>query len=214
MATPLVEFREELERSAPEFGIEFQPAQVERLGAYYELLLKWNSRLHLVAPCSPSEFAVRHVLESLLLLKQVPLNASLVDIGSGAGLPIIPCLLMRDDLSATVIESSQRKGVFLREALRAITPPSRTRLTVARFEDVRTPKVDFLTCRALDRFTEFLPKLVQWAPPGATLILFAGESLRKQIECLFSFVQVEHIPRSEKRFLITAHPEHLTVDHQ
>ncbi|HJZ81447.1 MAG TPA: RsmG family class I SAM-dependent methyltransferase, partial [Pyrinomonadaceae bacterium] len=69
MPTPLAEFRESLKSRAPEFGINLQPAQIELLTNYYELVRKWNPRLHLVAPCSPAEFAGRHVLESLVLLK-------------------------------------------------------------------------------------------------------------------------------------------------
>lgn len=206
MATPLAEFRDELERSAPDFGISFQSAHVTRLSAYYELLLKWNRRLHLVAPCSPSEFATRHVLESLLLTKHLPAGARIVDVGSGAGLPIIPCLLVREDLSATLIESSAKKGVFLQEALRQISPASRTRLVVARFEESPPLPANFISCRALDRFTELLPRLVEWAPAGATLLLFGGESVRDQISSLITSVQIELIPRSEKRFLIIARP--------
>lgn len=210
MATPLADFGEALRRNGPEFGIDFQREQLERLGAYYELVLKWNERLHLVAPCSAREFAVRHVLESLLLLKHLPPNASVVDIGSGAGLPIIPCLLVRDDLSGTLIESSAKKGVFLREALRGVQPAQRARLVVERFEDVPAPKAGFVTCRALDRFSELLPKLIQWGPRGATLLLFAGESLRDQIRSLVPVVHVELIPQSEKRFLVIARPVSLS----
>ncbi len=93
-----------------------------QLGEYYSLLTRWNDRLHLVAPCSPEEFATRHVLESLLLLKHLPHEAKIADIGSGGGLPIIPCLIARADLEVTMIESSQKKAVFLREALSATRP--------------------------------------------------------------------------------------------
>jgi 16S rRNA (guanine527-N7)-methyltransferase len=130
-----------------------------------------------------------------------------MDVGSGAGLPTIPCLLVRDDLRATLIESSQKKGVFLREALRAVKPAGRAQLTVARFEDIPAPGADFITCRALDRFEDTLTDLVEWAPPNATFLLFAGHSVRKRIESLFSNVQVELIPRSEQRFLIMARPQ-------
>jgi 16S rRNA (guanine527-N7)-methyltransferase len=140
----------------------------------------------------------------LLLLKHLPVNSSMVDVGSGAGLPAIPCLLVRDELSATLIESSQKKSVFLREALRAVKPLGRAQLTVARFEDVSSPRADFLTCRALDRFEETLPKLIEWAPLNATFLLFAGHNVRKLIESLFSDAQVELIPQSEQRFLIIA----------
>jgi 16S rRNA (guanine527-N7)-methyltransferase len=206
MPTPLEEFSESIKGNAQEFGIESPADQIERLLDYFSLVMKWNERLHLVAPCSPEEFAIRHVLESLLLLRHFPLNAAIVDVGSGAGLPTIPCLLVRDDLKATLIESSQKKGVFLREALRAVKPAGRAQLTVARFEDIPPPRADFVTCRALNRFEDTLPDLIEWAPPNATFLLFAGHGVRKRIESLFSNVQVELIPRSEQRFLIIARP--------
>jgi 16S rRNA (guanine527-N7)-methyltransferase len=207
MPTPLEEFNESVKGNAQEFRIELHADQIERLTDYYSLVMKWNERLHLVAPCSPEEFAIRHVLESLLLLRHLPVGASIVDVGSGAGLPTIPCLLVRDDLKATLIESSQKKGVFLREALRAVKPAGRAQLTVARFEDSSSPGADFVTCRALDRFEGTLPDLVEWAPLNATFLLFAGHSIRKRIESLFSNVQVELIPQSEQRFLIIARPQ-------
>src|SRR3954463_7441964 len=105
MATQREQFAAALTTQSPDFGVELGIEQVQLLTDYYALVLKWNE-LHLVAPCTPQEFAVRHVLESLTLLKHFSLNASVVDIGSGGGLPIIPCLLVRTDLRATLIESS------------------------------------------------------------------------------------------------------------
>ena len=202
MPTSIDTFDQALRDNAAEFGIQLGADDVKRLSNYYELLLKWNDRLHLVAPCPPEEFATRHVLESLMLLHHLPQNARGVDVGSGAGLPIIPCLIMRADLRATLIESSRRKAVFLREALRDANSREPARLTVARFEQTTAPEADFVTCRALDRFQEFLPALIEWAPPASTLLLFAGEELRKQIEILLPFAKTERIPRSDRRFLI------------
>jgi 16S rRNA (guanine527-N7)-methyltransferase len=204
MATPTKEFREALETHAPEFGIDLQSDRIERLIDYYGLIMKWNERLHLVAPCSPAEFATRHVLESLTVLKHLPVGATIIDVGSGAGLPIIPCLLVREDLRATLIESSNRKAVFLREALRPVTPPDRAQVIAARFEEVEAPQADFVTCRALDRFNEILPALIDWAPRNSTLLLFAGESIRNQIQTMLGSVAVELIPHSERRFLLIA----------
>src|SRR5437764_9318566 len=204
METAIDEFRKALEANAPEFGIALETDRIERLINYYKLVMKWNERLHLVAPCSAAEFAVRHVLESLILLKHVPLSAMVVDVGSGGGLPIIPCLFVRDDLRAILIESSKRKGVFLREALRAVTPPDRAQLIPARFEDIEKPEADFVTCRALDRFSAILPALIDWAPGNAILLLFAGESIRNQVQTILGSVTVERIPLSERRFLLIA----------
>ena len=204
METEIEQFRRALMLHSAEFGVEFQSEHIERLISFYELLLKWNPKLHLVAPCSPEEFATRHILESLVLLKHLPANARVADVGTGAGLPIIPCLLVRDDLQGVLIESSQRKAVFLTQALRLIKPTERTELIVARFEDLPTPDVSFITCRALDRFSELLPKLIDWAPENATYLLFAGELLVDRIRQVLEVSSVELIPRSEKRFLVTA----------
>ena len=198
------QFRRALVLNSAEFGVELQREHVERLMSYYELLLKWNSKLHLVAPCSPKEFAVRHILESITLLKHLPASVRVADVGTGAGLPIIPCLLVRDDLHGVLIESSQRKAVFLKEALRPIGPADRTQLIVARFEDVAPPDVTFITCRALDKFSELLPKLIDWAPRNATYLLFAGESLVEEIQRLLQVSCVQRIPHAEKRFLVAA----------
>src|ERR1043166_4811347 len=69
-----------LQRRAGEFGIELSPDTVLGLGGYYALLSRWNDRLHLVAPCEPEEFATRHILESLLLLRFFTAGASFVDV--------------------------------------------------------------------------------------------------------------------------------------
>ena len=175
------------------FGVELAPESVALLGAYYSLLVHWNDRLHLVAPCPPEEFATRHVLESLMLLAHLPHGAKIADIGSGGGLPIVPCLIARADLEATLIESSQKKAVFLRESLKAV---GRSATIIARrFEDVETPDVEFVTSRALDQFVSKIPVLLNWAPDGATLLLFGGEQLLESAERFL-------IPGSEKRYLL------------
>ena len=204
MLTQTEQFAQALRRHAADFGVELSPEAFRKLGQFYELLLKWNPRLHLVAPCSPKEFATRHVLESLLLLRHLPANARVVDIGSGGGLPIIPCLLVRDDLHATLIESSAKKSIFLKEARRVLAGAGRTQVVNARFEDIEAAETDFITCRALDRFDRLLPELVSWSPASSTLLLFVGESLRDEIKALVPSVIVKSIPLSAKRFLVIA----------
>ena len=206
MPTSIERFREALHDKSADFGVQLTDRDIERLSDYYALLLKWNPRLHLVAPCSPKEFATRHILESLVLIHHLPLNARVADVGSGAGLPLIPCLLVRRDLRVTLIESSQRKLIFLGEALRHANSATPVRLIGGRFEVIPVPEVKFITCRALDRFREMLPKLIDWAPTNCTLLLYAGEELRKQIETLLGVTKVEQIPKSARRFLIIAKP--------
>ena len=202
MPTAIERFSQALRESAIDFGIQLRDGDLERLGSYYELLLKWNPRLHLVAPCSPEEFATRHILESLVLLPHLTSGARVTDVGSGGGLPIVPCLIMRADLRGTLIESSPKKGVFLREAIKQ--HPNPPRLIVNRFEEIPAPATDFVTCRALDQFPRLLPTLIEWAPRSSTLLLFVGAALRERVEAALTGVEAELIPGSERRFLIIA----------
>jgi 16S rRNA (guanine527-N7)-methyltransferase len=202
METRIEEFVSALAAHAPDFAIELQAEQIDRLTRYYELLMKWNGRLHLVAPCSPTDFAVRHVLESLMMLKHLPMAAAVTDVGSGGGLPIIPCLLVRDDLQASLIESSKRKAVFLSEALRTLEPVGRAQVIAARFEETPAPRPGFVSCRALDRFRNLVPALMSWAGPQATFLFFCGDELRARFESMLLRPKIERIPHSHGRFLV------------
>jgi 16S rRNA (guanine527-N7)-methyltransferase len=193
-------FEQSLVANMGSFDLDLPAETVKQLGEYYSLLTRWNDRLHLVAPCPPEEFAVRHVLESLMLLRHLPPDARVADIGSGGGLPIIPCLIARPDLQATLIESSQKKSVFLREASR----PFQAAIIAQPFEQVDPPSVDFVTCRALDQFMLKLPTLMDWAPEGSTLLLFGGETLREELRKIDVNFEQLLIPQSEKRYLYLA----------
>lgn len=199
------EFRGTLRLESARYDIDLGKVDVERLCDYYGLLLAWNPRLHLVAPCSPAEFATRHVLESLLLLPHLSAGARVADIGSGAGLPIIPNLIARRDISAILIESSQKKAVFLREALRVTNTGGQAQVFAERFEDVPPLEANTVTCRALDRFSELFPKLIDWAPRHCTLLLFGGVGLQKQMEEANLKFSAIRIPDSERRFLFMGH---------
>src|ERR1051325_9474187 len=137
-------FEQALVANIGSFNLDLPAETITRLGEYYSLLTRWNDRLHLVASCAPEEFAVRHVLESLMLLRYLPSDATIADIGSGGGLPIIPCLIARPDLEATLIESSQKKAVFLREASNQLA--LRTTIIARPFEEVPAPPASFITC--------------------------------------------------------------------
>lgn len=197
----IAEFETALLSQAPDYGVKLSAAVTQQLSVYYQLINTWNPRLHLVARCSPTKFAQRHILESLILLEHLPQHAAIADIGSGAGLPIIPCLIARTDLSAVLIESSQRKAVFLREALKAIERKDVAEVVAERFETLASPAVQYITSRALDRFVEILPRLITWVPRPCTLLLFGGNELEETLKRLGLGYSTTHISKSERRFL-------------
>lgn len=196
------EFAAALKRDASIFGVTLAAPDISQLTLYYDLLQRWNPRLHLVAPCSPEEFATRHILESLLLLPFLKNQARVVDVGSGGGLPLIPCLLVRSDLSATLIEASPKKAIFLREALNSLKLDARATVIADRFEGLPPADADAITCRALERFETLLPRLIEWAPANCQLLLFAGDSILSRIKAARLPFETVPVPASERRYLI------------
>jgi 16S rRNA (guanine527-N7)-methyltransferase len=94
-------------------------SQLEALENHYELLLRWNRVLNLTSIGSVEEAVERHYGESVFLAGYLPPGPlSIVDLGSGAGFPGFPVAVMRRDCHVTLVESHQRKAVFLREAAR------------------------------------------------------------------------------------------------
>ena len=188
------------------FGLDLSDGSVKRLADYYELIQEHNPILHLVGPCSAEEFAIRHILESLTLLEHLPKNAKLSDVGTGAGLPSIPCLLVRDDLTALLIESKVKKVGFLQMVLAKCELSSRAEIVNNQFSEIPRPRFSYVTCRALDKFTQKLPQLLKWSD-NCSLLFFGGNSLRDGLNAnRVKFVE-KLMPLSEQRFLFTSDRE-------
>lgn len=199
--SPADEFDKALAAHAAAFGVELGEEARAGLRVYFETVMRWNPRLHLVAPCTPAEFATRHVLESLLALPFLKEGAEVVDVGSGAGLPVVPCLVARPDLRAVLYESSQKKAVFLREVLWATKRADAVAVVARRFEECEPPAADALTCRAIERFTEILPGLLAWSAGVKQLLLFGGEGLRGRLEAASLRYEALRVPETDRSFL-------------
>lgn len=198
------EFTAALEARRDDFNLRLDDEQVARLADYYEFVQKNNDLLHLVAPISAAEFAVRHVLESLTLLDFLPENAVFADVGAGAGLPSIPCLLARGDLRGFLIEAKLKKANFLEEAFAALNLSERAAVVNRQFEEIEKPAAAaFVACRALDKFTQKLPKLLKWSR-GAAMLFFGGPALRGELHKNRINFREKLMPASEQRFLFYA----------
>lgn len=182
------------------FGVSLSTEKIFSLVKYYELVERHNALLHLVAPAPPETFAVRHVLESLALLEFLPKDAKFADVGTGAGLPAIPCLIARPDLRGALVESKLKKAKFLAEVLAECKLKNRAEIFNRQFEELPKPEVSYVTCRALDKFTQKLPRLLKWSD-SARLLFFGGKTLRDELKKHGVKFQEKLMPLSEQRFL-------------
>jgi len=138
-------FRERLVREFAPYG-SLTVEQIDRLEAHYELLMHWNARLNLTR-IDCEEGAVRlHYCESLFVGARLPAGQlRIVDVGSGAGFPGIPIAILRPECAVTLVESHQRKAVFLREASRNL---KNVKVVTDRAENLG-PEYDWLVSRAV-----------------------------------------------------------------
>jgi len=83
---------------------------------YLSLLLKWNAAYNLTAVRDPEQMVVKHLLDSLAILPHVA-GKTLIDVGTGAGLPGFVLALVRPDLQVTLLDSNGKKIRFLRQAI-------------------------------------------------------------------------------------------------
>jgi 16S rRNA (guanine527-N7)-methyltransferase len=128
---------------------ELSETQVGQLYQHYELLIRWNQRMNLTTVKPGREMVIRHYCESLFFAAHLPAAVdaiSVIDVGSGAGFPGVPMAILKPGWRITLVESAQRKAVFLRESTRGLANVS---VLSQRIEDV-TLKTDWLVARAVD----------------------------------------------------------------
>lgn len=135
----------------------------------------------LIGPREVDRIWARHVLNSVALSSVIALGASVIDVGSGAGLPGIPLALARPDLRVTLLEPLERRDEFLRVTVAELGLEEQIECRRGRAESVRRETWDVVTCRAVAP----LGRLVSWCGPlvrpGGELLALKGESAADEV---------------------------------
>jgi 16S rRNA (guanine527-N7)-methyltransferase len=143
-----------------------------RLGAYVALLERWSGRINLVGRDTLADPWRRHVLDSAQLLPLIPAGAgSLIDLGSGAGLPGLVLAILGVE-GVGLVEADAKKCAFLREAARVTE--TAVRIHHARIEAIRTVTSDVVTARALAPLDRLLPLAAPFLAPGGMCLFPKG----------------------------------------
>jgi 16S rRNA (guanine527-N7)-methyltransferase len=171
---------------APFLDLSF--AQKEKLAQYLRLLLEWNQRINLISPNDEDRIAERHILESLAVLSvwNFPKDCSVLDLGSGGGFPGIPLKIIRPDLAMTLLESRQKKTLFLNTVVRELKIEN-CRVVNARAEELSEEKYSIVIARAVAD----LKTLWEWSRPllisSGVLLAMKGGELNDELRALKNF---------------------------
>jgi 16S rRNA (guanine527-N7)-methyltransferase len=101
-------------------GIALNEAQATLLLRYHDLLLEWNERFNLTAITADEAILVRHFMDSLTVLRALPARVTLLDLGTGAGLPGIPLKIARPALDVTLMDSTGKKIIFCQTVIETL----------------------------------------------------------------------------------------------
>ena len=205
-------------------------AQLEQVSAYLDLLLRWNARINLTAVRDPESMVTRHFGESFFAARQLLTRQEAagrgqeagrkqeaggrtqeagggqgraIDLGSGAGFPGLPLKIFAPGLALTLIESSQKKAVFLKEAVRTLALTG-VDVFAGRAEDFAAT-ADLVTLRAVERYERALDTAARLVAPGGRLALLIGSpqaARTPQLLAGFGWQAPVAIPQSSARVLL------------
>lgn len=161
--------------------------QLGQFDAYAALLVEWNEKINLTAITEPKEICGKHFLDSALLLKQleVPQDTRMIDVGTGAGFPSIPCKILRPDLEVTLLDSLNKRINFLKEVSENLQIS--TNCIHARAEDggqnqALREQFEVATARAVAHLRELSEYCLPFVKVGGYFVALKGYEVEEELK--------------------------------
>lgn len=174
-------------------GVALPDGAIDRLAQYLRLLEKWNRVHNLTAIREPGQMVTLHVLDSLSVLPYLAQARTLVDVGSGAGLPGIPLAIARPDLHVTLLDSSHKKATFLEQA-RAELALENLAVACERVERWHPQaKFDAVVSRAFAELADFVQGARHLVAPGGAMLAMKGVHPFEEIAKLPSGFRLDRV---------------------
>lgn len=174
-----------VERSAA-MGVPLSEGMVSRLFDYLELLHRWNAVYSLTAVREPEQMVIRLLLDSLSIVPYISEPATVLDIGTGPGLPGIPLALVRRDLTVTLLDSNRKKTRFLLQVLGVLGEDvAGTTVVSERVERYRPPRpFDVIVSRAFSAVGELATLAAPLCRPGGRLLAMKSRAAAAELTAL------------------------------
>ncbi|MGD9888151.1 MAG: 16S rRNA (guanine(527)-N(7))-methyltransferase RsmG [Halothiobacillaceae bacterium] len=191
LAFPRAACLERLRAGLAEIELSLDDAIQERLLDYLALMDKWNQAYNLTAIRKPLDMVDKHLLDSLSLLPHV-IDAPLLDVGAGAGLPGLAIAIVRPQVEVTLVDAVAKKVQFMQHVIRSL-PLANARAIHSRIEDMdgQYPQITSRAFASLGDFVELTRPLL--ASGGAWLAM-KGHIPQDELHTLPAWVKVIATP--------------------
>jgi 16S rRNA (guanine527-N7)-methyltransferase len=164
-------------------GLDIDDTVVDQLLEYTAHLKKWNRTYNLVSGSDLAQFETRHLLDSLSIHSYLQ-SGSLLDVGTGAGLPGLPLACVMPELECTLLDSAGKKIRFLRHVKRSMGLPNmhlvESRVSGFEFEG----GFDHIVSRAFSSVGDFAEAVRHLCKPGTRLIAMKGKQPADELQVL------------------------------
>lgn len=174
-------------------NIPISDAQAEHFAKYAALLVEWNQKINLTAITEPEEIEEKHFLDSCLPFMDIdiPQGASVVDVGTGAGFPGIPLKILRPDIELTLLDSLQKRIVFLETACAAIGADAKA--IHGRAEEIGRADLresfDIATARAVARLSVLCEYCLPFVKVGGVFVALKGRDCAEEIRLAYTAIR-------------------------
>lgn len=179
-------FFKEIKEKLGKIDIKIEEKQAENLYKYMNLMLEWNEKINLTAITEPNEVILKHFVDSLTILKYLEKGEKVIDVGTGAGFPGIPLNIMKNDCEYTLLDSLNKRIIFLEEIVNSLELKNITTMH-ARVEEAGKNKkyreqYDIATSRAVASLNILLEYLLPLVKVGGKCICMKGSNIEEEIE--------------------------------
>lgn len=189
-----------LVQGADELGLSLSPEVLQQLLGYAALLQKWNRTYNLSAIRDARTTMTHHLLDSLAVVPYLE-GGSLVDVGSGGGLPGIPIAIAQPQRAVVVNDTSAKRASFLRQA-RTEIEISNLQVHEGRVEQWRPEtRFDAVISRGFAELAKFVAACRHLLAPGGRLLAMKGARPRDELSALPSDVDVREVHELRVPFL-------------
>jgi 16S rRNA (guanine527-N7)-methyltransferase len=184
--------RIKLESGLVRLGLDVPVDAVDSLLTYMELLKEWSGTYNLIAPKERDFLLARHVLDSLSIAKWLQ-PGSLLDVGTGAGLPGLPLAIIKPEMEVTLLDSAGKKIRFIRHVGRTLKMPN-IRVLQQRVEALAQGQVFAnITSRAFASLKVFVEAARSCVDESSRLLAMKGTHPGQELEALPDWVNVESV---------------------
>jgi len=184
--------RIKLESGMDRLGLQVPSGTVDKLLTYLSLLKEWSGTYNLVAPRERDFLLTRHLLDSLSIASWLQAG-SLLDVGTGAGLPGLPLAIIDPEREVSLIDSAGKKIRFIRHVGRTLKLGN-IHPVLNRVEDMdETAAFANITSRAFASLADFVEAVRPFADQSTRLLAMKGIYPHKELEDLPEWVNVQSV---------------------